>query len=331
MILHHRVAGLVGAVVATLVPACLLTAVPEELLTGGSTTDRGAFADVGPVDAATFDRDALADGAVADRTDAAVADAQLADSHLADNHLADTHVTDTAGADNHVADTTFADVARDSAVHDALAADRPAPDYGLSDTSPVDHGAAGQAVTIVNGDFEDNRRKTWFWDWNGTSGTGALVPGAILGWSTDEDPGVGGNYGKGDSGVEAGGTPGYRLFLNSIDWEVYQTTNQTIQAGDTYQLRWDMRATYAAAPAEMEVVAVRLYYLDGSNRVTIQTANFTERENVNFLPFVLDVVTVPSAAVGHRIGVGFDNVSNLYDGNAQTWVGIDNVALTVYR
>jgi hypothetical protein len=203
--------------------------------------------------------------------------------------------------------------------------DQAAPDRG------IDGGRIGQPVAIVNGDFEANTTKTWFWDWDGRRGTGALVPGAIPGWSTDEDPGIGGNAGKGDSGVEPGGNPGMRLFLNSVDWEVYQTTGELIRAGDVFRLDWDMLGTYAAQPGGSQVVAVALYYLDGGDRVTIQSTTVTEPQNTAFLPFSFDGGAAPPQAVGKPIGLAFDNITDQIVVGAQTWVGIDNVALTVFR
>ncbi|MBI5536711.1 MAG: hypothetical protein HY898_28585 [Deltaproteobacteria bacterium] len=186
-------------------------------------------------------------------------------------------------------------------------------------------GGVSEPVAMVNGDFESNQEKTWFWDWNGQKGTGALVPGAIPGWSTDEDPGIGGPSGKGDSGVEPGGNPGMRLFLNSVDWEVYQTTSHAIQAGDAFHLAWDLRNTYAAqSGGNLDLIAT-LYFVDGSTRVAIKSETFTEPQSSTFAAHTLDASTVPPEAVGKLIGVSFDNATT----GGQSWLAIDNVKLMV--
>jgi hypothetical protein len=188
-------------------------------------------------------------------------------------------------------------------------------------------GGAAEPVPLVNGDFEANQQKTWFWAWDGQKGSGALVPGVIPGWSTDENPGIGGPAGKGDSGVEPGGNPGMRMFLNSVDWDVYQTSSYKIQASDAFELSWDQLDTYPAVAGGKILLAASLYYLDGNNRVAIDTATSMELENSSFVPHGLTVGSVPSQAVGKAVGVSFDNTTP----GGQAWVGIDNVRLTVYH
>jgi hypothetical protein len=191
-------------------------------------------------------------------------------------------------------------------------------------------GGAGQVISLVNPGFESNTAKTWFWNWNGSSGTGALVPGAIPGWSTDENPGVGGNGGKGDSGVEPNGNPGMRLFLNSVDWEVYQTTGYLIPGGASFRLSWDMEGNWSAKPNGIHTVVVSLYYVDGTARITMGSTTLTIAQGSPWIPFSFSITAIPPPAVGKKIGLAFDNVTNLVDGGVQSWIEIDNVALVVF-
>jgi len=203
---------------------------------------------------------------------------------------------------------------------------------GSAGDAATDDGAAGfggaaESVTIVNGDFEANQEKTWFWQWDGQKGSGALVPGVIPGWSTDEDPGIGGVSGKGDSGVEPGGNPGMRLFLNSVDWDVHQTSSYKIQVSDAFELTWDQLNTYPATSGTPIVLVATLYYLDGNNRVPIDAATLSEPQSAAFESHTLSVIGVPQQAVGRLVGVAFDNTTP----DGQAWVGIDNVKLTVFH
>jgi len=207
----------------------------------------------------------------------------------------------------------------------------PADRAGGNDLSVADSAPVTAPIAVTNGDFEASSEKTWFWDWDGSDGTGALIPGAIPGWSTDDDPGVGGRDGKGDSGVEPEGNPGMRLFINSVDGEIYQTTSHLIQTGETYLLSWDMLFTYAGASSGTLVVAATLYYLHGNTRVAIESTTITEQQNSAFLPFTLEAATLPAQALGRQIGIAFDNITDQQFPGAQTWVGIDNVALSVTR
>jgi hypothetical protein len=298
---------------------------------GGTGLDRAAGADRNPGDASAADhgqRDSTAhdDAAARDAVpDAAGTDLQATDHNSADSLVADVRVADAAAAD-----IAGADAARDGGSLDTAPGDQRRGDSTREDVAPFDHGHPGQPVALVNGDFEANTLKTWFWNWNGTRGNGALVPGAIPGWSTDENPGIGGPGGKGDSGVETGGNPGMRLFLNSIDWDVYQTTGYTIQAGDAFQLGWDARLTGAFGTYQMQALLATIYYLDGTSRVPIQSSTVYFDQTV-FVPYRLDVDSVPAAAVGKPIGISFDNFSNQINGGNQSWLGIDNVTLTVFH
>lgn len=318
-------------------PTCLLTAMPEEQLSGG---DRGSVAgtDASAPDAAALDQAAAQDRALPDGAGESGSDAWVdsgADGGPSDA-IQDLVAAD-AIQDRAAPDAVPLDGGADAAQQDAAAGDRGGDDAvepdaaGGPDAAAPDSARVGEPVEIVNGDFEANAEKTWFWDWDGRRGTGELVPGAIPGWSTDEDPGIGGYSGKGDSGVEPGGNPGMRLFLNSVDWDVYQTTAHAIAAGDAYRLDWDMLGTYAASPEGSCVVVATLYYLDGSDRVTIESTTVTEPQNTVYIPYSFELDAVPAQAVGKPIGLSFDNITDQIDLGAQTWVGIDNVTLTVFR
>jgi len=293
---------------------------------GGSGLDRAAGTDGNHGDTIAADHEQR-DSAPHDDATArdAAPDAAGSDLRATDHDPADAPV-----ADVRVADSASTDAARDVGGLDTPVGDRRIGDSTRQDVAPFDHGHPGQPIALVNGDFEANTEKTWFWNWNGTRGNGALVPGAIPGWSTDEDPGIGGPGGKGDSGAETGGNPGMRLFLNSIDWDVYQTTSYAIQTGDAFQLGWDARLTGAFGSYQMQALLATLYYLDGTTRVPIQSITVHFDQTV-FVPYRLDVDSVPAAAVGRPIGISFDNTSDQINGGNQSWVGIDNVTLTVFH
>jgi hypothetical protein len=277
--------------------------------------------DGGPRDVSTPDQGISLDRALQDRSIEAGPDAQLIDAP------ADRVVSDLLSNDVVTPDVVTPDAVSDSSSPDMLQNDRASgSDLALPDSAPV-----SQPIAIINGDFEASTEKTWFWDYNGNNGTGALIPGAIPGWSTDDDPGIGGRDGKGDSGVEPEGNPGMRLFINSVDGEIYQTTSYSIQTGDSYQLSWDMLFTYGGASNGTLVVVATLYYLQWSTRVPLDSTTITEQQNSVFLPFTLEVGSVPPQAAGRQLGLAFDNVTDELYSDAQTWVGVDNVALTVTR
>jgi hypothetical protein len=167
-----------------------------------------------------------------------------------------------------------------------------------------------QAVVIVpcpnveNWSFElpgDGKHKNWE---------------AVPGWSSDTA--------AADSGVESdwpGSTDGvYAGFLMGSDPSVWQLTNVTIAAGETYVLSLDVRNNYTEAlPAAVQIA---IYYDDGLPRVM---GSLTVNPTDTWTRFSLSWSVAAggtSAAIGKRVGIELDNVTD-----GASWVGIDSVCL----
>ena len=169
-------------------------------------------------------------------------------------------------------------------------------------------------ITVVNPSFElpgTEKIKGWDGICSDPNWTGLTYD--IPGWSSDAP--------VFDSGVEQDQTPTDGLwtgFLMGKDTSVYQTSNYVIQSGDAIDLKIDAKMTWQADLLEMT-----LFYLNGSltkipivsNRVNITDA--MQEYSTSF--FASDY----PAAVGHKLGIMFDNVSS----EPQSWLALDNVRL----
>jgi hypothetical protein len=137
----------------------------------------------------------------------------------------------------------------------------------------------------------------------------------VPGWNTDEP--------VGDSGVETGWIPTdgeWTAYLMGADPPVWQLTGHTIQNGDIFELKVDARITWLATTLRMS-----LYYDDEGVRVPLASSDLalTEEMQEYTLSFLANSVR---ASLGKKIGIEFDNVSDVVDDN---WLGLDNVRLEI--
>jgi hypothetical protein len=168
------------------------------------------------------------------------------------------------------------------------------------------------AITVVNPSFElPGTVKIKGWNGEGIGGTPAVD---IPGWSSD--------IAVQDSGVETGYTPTdglWTAFLMGADPSVWQSTGFVIGAQDTFELAVDARNTWQGTTLRMT-----LYYEDLGLRVPAASADVAVGDAMQTFTLSLAAQDVP-AAVGKVLGIEFDNVT----ANGDSWIGLDNVRLTV--
>lgn len=196
--------------------------------------------------------------------------------------------------------------------------------------------AQAQSIAVVNQGFEQpGTVKTEYWD-----STGAIVPGIIPGWEPS-GPGVEGPGGPvggpGDSGVESDTSYGsWRGYLAGRDPSIYQTTAYTILGSEPgFSLSVAAKDTWTADGNNNQlsgssVLNMSLYYLDGTSRVSMGNQDFVVTDT--FVDYTLDVLSIPSAAIGKELGIELDNVSDVRDLGGDVvyaWQGLDNVRLSV--
>jgi hypothetical protein len=171
-------------------------------------------------------------------------------------------------------------------------------------------------IPIENPSFEEpglEKIKGWDGECADPGWTGLLED--IPGWTSDEIPW--------DSGVETGYTPTdglWTAFMMGGDSSVYQITDYVIKEGDVIELSVDARITWAAT-----LVQMRLFYLDDTAaKVTLASDDWDLTEEMSNYQTAFEASANP-AAIGHSLGVWFDNVSD-----SASWIGLDNAILTNY-
>jgi beta-galactosidase len=135
----------------------------------------------------------------------------------------------------------------------------------------------------------------------------------IPGWKSDSP--------AWDSGVETGYGPtdgDWSAFLMASDPAVWQLTGQAILAGTTYRMKVDARTT----GGNTGQLKMTLYYDIAGNRIAAASSTTLLTDSMAEYSLSFDSSTVP-AAVGHRLGIEFRNVSP-----GGSWLGLDNVRLT---
>ena len=157
-----------------------------------------------------------------------------------------------------------------------------------------------QSVAVANASFElpGTVKQTGF--------------GSVPGWSTDGT--------VSDSGVESANTSDgvWYAYLMSGDPSIWQLTDHVIQAGETFELSVDALITYQATTLRMI-----LYYDNNGTRVPVAEKDVTLKSTLQ--TFSLDVpASDVSDAIGHPIGIELLNSTS-----GSTWLGVDNVRLTV--
>jgi hypothetical protein len=135
-----------------------------------------------------------------------------------------------------------------------------------------------------------------------------------------------------DSGVEkptvGGPSDGlWSAFMKSTDSAVYQVTSNLIAADEGYTLMVDGRATSGTTGANLQLMMELFYDVDGV-QTTLASQTVIVPDRVSPYPWqtfslTIDSASVPVGAIGHYIGIKFDNPST-----ASNWIGIDNVRLT---
>jgi len=175
---------------------------------------------------------------------------------------------------------------------------------------------AAQAITVENFSFElPGTEKKGNWE-------------EVPGWSSDivaTDSGVElGSDGYGTTeGVWAayimGDYPGAAPPLNPVEPAIWQLTDHTIAAGESFILTVDLQDNWSETTAEMQL---RLYYDDAGVRMPVATVVVNPVRNswTEFsLPFSAD--DVPDS-IGQKLGIEIDNILV-----GESWVGMDNIQL----
>jgi beta-galactosidase len=170
------------------------------------------------------------------------------------------------------------------------------------------------SITVENYSFEQpGLEKIKGWDGQcADPGWGGLEYD-IPGWRSDSP--------SWDSGVESGYTPtdgSWSAFLMAGDPAVWQLTGHVILAATTYRLKVDARTTGGNAGQ----LKMTLYYDIAGNRIAAASSTTILTGSMAEYSLSFDSATVP-AAVGHRLGIEFQNVSG-----GGSWLGLDNVRLT---
>jgi hypothetical protein len=172
-------------------------------------------------------------------------------------------------------------------------------------------------VEVPNYSFEQpDLGKIEGWNGPGSSPKIATSQADIPGWTTD-------TIKVADSGIEPGqnlpeGT--YGGFLMGSDTSVWNTTNYTIQAGDTITLKVMGRNSWQATLLRLE-----LYYVDlQGKRTSLKHADSTLTSAWTDYSISFSAADVP-ACVGNKLGVMLDNVSP----TGASWLNMDFVRVNV--
>jgi len=163
---------------------------------------------------------------------------------------------------------------------------------------------AQEAISLANPSFElDPNGNSPCIQQNDFSG--------VNGWYTDTatvGSGVSEN-GNATDGVCA-------AWLQSDDSALWQVTDYTIQAGDTFTLQVDSRNSWIAY-----LVELTLFYEDGVQHVVGAQESFEVTDVMATFTLTFSADDVP-ASVGHKLGIAFDNISD-----PSSWVEVDNFRL----
>jgi hypothetical protein len=138
---------------------------------------------------------------------------------------------------------------------------------------------------------------------------------AVSGWSIDEP--------VTDSGVQLDwfNTDGaWGAFLMNGDPTVWQLTQQTIAAGQTYELKLD-----AGTDQQGTILRATLYYAENGIRVPAASQDLALTGNTQEFSLLLSADEAPDA-IGKQLGIEFLNVT---EGNSTHWVGLDYVTLGI--
>ncbi|MCP4453573.1 MAG: discoidin domain-containing protein, partial [Planctomycetes bacterium] len=162
-------------------------------------------------------------------------------------------------------------------------------------------------ITLENASFEIP----------GGEGRHLFNDAAVPGWSIDEP--------VTDSGVQldwynTDGTWG--AFLVNGDTAVWQLTQQTIAAGETYELKLD-----AGTDQQGTILRATLYYAENGNRVVAASEDLALTGNAQEFSLLFNAADVPEAS-GKQLGIEFLNVT---EGATTHWVGLDYVTLGIVR
>jgi hypothetical protein len=177
---------------------------------------------------------------------------------------------------------------------------------------------AQRHLTVLNHSFEqpDSGKITGF---DGKSIKTGVKLLDIPGWRVDAPDSL-----QWDSGVElTTNTDGkFAAFLMGGDSAIYQNLTRRAYADDKLKLSVDANVIWLGTKLKME-----LFYLDNdtiakANRVPIVTEVKTLTNAL--ATYSISIDPMPTLAVGHKLGILFDNVSP----DSASWLHIDNVQLT---
>jgi hypothetical protein len=181
-----------------------------------------------------------------------------------------------------------------------------------------------QKIAIVNASFEDPNSKQQTWD-GGTTAKGTFID--VPGWSSDivaQDSGIEGpNAWPGTTdGVMAG-------YMMGTDPSVWQTLAYEITEKGDLVLSVDARDNWSAAAAMPAKLAMTLYCDISGIRLPLATK--TVELTTTWTTFTLNLKGADaSIGMGLPLGIELKNASKVTSTD-NSWIGIDNVRLTVTR
>ena len=162
---------------------------------------------------------------------------------------------------------------------------------------------SGTLVELVNPSFEEPGTETKDWT-------------AIPGWNLDQ---AAQNSGVSPNGLATDGS--CAAWLRSDDGELWNLTDYTIQAGDVFALKADVRNSWQATSFDL-----RLYYDDNGTRVTVATTTGTftgDSEPALSEYTVRFVANTVEAAIGKTLGISIHNTTS----EADKYIEMDNFRL----
>jgi hypothetical protein len=178
-----------------------------------------------------------------------------------------------------------------------------------------------EEVAVENFSFETPQVKCQNWD-GGTNSKGTFED--VPGWSSDtmaEDSGIEGPdaWPGHTDGVMAG-------YMMGTDPSAWNTTSYIIGEGEKFTLSVDARDNWTSDPALPAKLAMTLYALSADG-VRMPIGSATVELTTEWATFTLEC-TADAVAAGLPIGIELKNASNATTDN-NSWIGIDNVRLTV--
>jgi len=168
------------------------------------------------------------------------------------------------------------------------------------------------SITVKNASFETVPTQLGF-------APNTVLFGNVPDWSTDSKAGASGSTTKGMK------TNGSRVaFLAGGDPSIWQVTDHTIVEGEIFELKADAYIWSGPIRNGVDSLKMTLFYDNDGTRVAVASKNVRLTSGDNWTRDISLTFSTDAArdAVGHKLGVEFDGISD-------NTVGLDNVRLAV--